>query len=65
MKFQINYLLREGIWTLEDNLEKVLFKNLGKIGFIEEVRVHLQSFQYEAPDNPKNKTKKIRKANQY
>jgi hypothetical protein len=48
------YLLREGIWTLEASSDKVLFRNLGKKGLLEEVRVHFQPFEYEGFDKKKN-----------
>jgi|ERR1700730_11298401 len=52
------YLLREGIWVLENSPEKVLFKNLGKKGLLDEMQVQLQPFEYGGFEKPKGKTKK-------
>lgn len=54
------YLLRKGNWILEESPEKILFGNLGKIGFVEEIRIDPQPDIYEGDNNRKKKSKKIR-----
>lgn len=54
-----NYLLRNGFWLLEDSLKKVLFGNLGKRNWLEEIKISQDQMQFGDFNKPE-KTKKTR-----
>lgn len=49
------FLLREGVWVLENKSTKIFFSNLGNHGMIDEIKVKLEPQQYGGFSKAKRK----------